>query len=122
MITKMVDVLAGKDSPPDLRHYMRVLSLFGVAVVANNVRSKVQCPTDFATTPTNVFGIAIAGSGLSKSRSLRYIEELFIKDALIEIKAIAEQKMETIDPFDMEGIAKLIKGWILWIFMQLTLR
>jgi hypothetical protein len=109
MLDKMVSVLAGKDANSDLAHYMRVLSLFGVAVIANNVRSKVQCPTDFSTVPANVYGIAIAGSGLSKSRSLRYIEELFIKDALIEIKAIAEQKMEDIDPFDMEGIAKLIK-------------
>lgn len=105
----MVEVLGGKNCPDDLSHYMRIMSLFGIAVVANGVRVKVQVPTDYGLIPPNIYGIAIAGSGLSKSRSLRYIEELFIKNALATLKSVAEHKLELIDPFEIENITKLMK-------------
>jgi len=109
MINKMTEVLCGKDAPNDLKHYMRILSLFGVAIVANGVRAKVLVPTDGGLIPPNVYGIAIAGSGLSKSRSLRYVEDLFIKDAMVRIKKYAEMRAEELDPFELESISKLTK-------------
>lgn len=108
-LDEMVDILGGNECPDDLKHYLTCVSLFGVATVCSSVRANVICPTDFNEIPTNVYAIAIAGSGLSKSRSLGYVEDLFIAKASDKIKELANAKMETLDPFNMEEVAKLSK-------------
>lgn len=105
----MVEVLGGKDCPDDLRHYLTCVSLFGVATVCSSVRATVIVPTDNKKVPANVYVTAIAGSGLSKSRSLGYVETLFLEDAFAKLKEKATMRMEIMEPFALEEIDKLTK-------------
>lgn len=108
----MVEILGGSEVPDDLRHYLTLVSLFGAATICTSTRATVIVPTDKKRVPANIYGIAIAGSGLSKSRSLGYIESLFMDKASKSLQKLVNDRMELLDPFDIEEIQKLTKDGV----------
>ena len=67
MIDIMTRLLAGVDNEDDIKRYARLVSLYGVASIANSIRTEVVIPTDNETMPINLYGVGLAGSGISKS-------------------------------------------------------
>ena len=102
VIKEMVEIIGGKDAPEDLQHYLTCVSLFGCATITSSIRATVVVPTDYKKIPANVYIVAVAGSGLSKSRSLGYVETLFIDEASSNIKKQVEKAIENLDPFALE--------------------
>ena len=107
IIKEMVEIIGGKDAPKDLQHYLTCVSLFGCATITSSIRATVVVPTDYKKIPANVYIVAVAGSGLSKSRSLGYVETLFIDEASDNIKKQVEKAIENLDPFALEEVTKL---------------
>jgi len=75
MIKEMSDLLVGKDNEVDIKRYGRLIALYGLASVLNNVRAGVIIPSDDKPTSVNIYAIGFAGSGLSKSKSVRYMKD-----------------------------------------------
>ena len=107
IIDDITEVLAGKDNEPDITHYMNMLGLFGISTITNNIRMTVTVPTDNSKVSANMYGFGVAGSGIGKSRSFGYQEDLLLKKADNYIKEESEKRLELIDPFDLENISKL---------------
>ncbi len=107
VLDDMVELLAGKDNTPDVNHYMTITSLFGLATVVNSVRPTVVVPTDGNKIPPNIYAINLAGSGMQKSRSLGYIEDLFIKEANDAIKKEVSDRVEMLPEWEQGELNRL---------------
>ncbi len=107
IIDDIGEILAGKKNEPDISHYMEMLGLFGISTITNNIRMTVTVPTDNSKVSANMYGFGVAGSGIGKSRSFGYQEELLLKKADNYIKEESEKRLELVDPFDLENISKL---------------
>jgi len=107
IIDDIVEILAGKDNNDDVTHYMSMLGLFGISTITNNIRMTVTVPTDNSRVSANMYGFGVAGSGIGKSRSFGYQEDLLLKKADNWIKEESEKRLEVADPFDLENITKL---------------
>lgn len=64
MINDICDLIVGTESEDDLRRYARLVTLYGLAMVANGARCSVVIPNDNKSMPINVYGIGTAGSGI----------------------------------------------------------
>ena len=108
IIDDMVKVLAGDEAPEDIKHYMTLLSLFGLSTVTNNARVSIEVPTDKAVISANIYNLCVASSGTGKSRSLSYLEDLMLKEADDYLKVKGKEYLDKADPFDMESVNKLV--------------
>ncbi len=107
IIDDMVKLLAGDSPEEDIRHYMEVTSLFGLATVVNAVRPTIIVPTDGNKIPPNVYAINLAGSGMQKSRSLGYVEDLFIKEANDTVKKEVSERIELLPEWEQGELNRL---------------
>jgi len=60
-------------------------ALFGIAMVANGCRANIVIPTDNESMPVNMYGIAFAGSGLAKTKSINYMKS-WIEPAISKLE------------------------------------
>lgn len=111
MIYTMTNLLVGEDNSEDIRRYGRLVALFGIAMIANNVRAEVIIPSDLEPMPVNMYGFGLAGSGLSKTRSVNYMLS-WIEDAWKDIKQLGIANIEMLDPFNVDEIQDLTKDGV----------
>lgn len=111
MIDIMTKLLAGEDNEDDIKRYARLVSLYGVASIANSIRTQVIIPTDNEPMPINLFAVGLAGSGISKSKSLNYIKS-WIEESWQEVKQLGNKQMEVLDPFRIEEIQDMTKDGV----------
>lgn len=111
MIDVMTKLLAGEDNEDDIKRYARLVSLYGVASIANSIRTQVIIPTDNEPMPINLFGCGLAGSGISKSKSLNYIKS-WIEESWQDVKQLGNKQMEVLDPFRIEEIQDMTKDGV----------
>jgi hypothetical protein len=103
--------LVGDDNEPDIKRYGRMVSLYGVASIANSIRVEVLIPTDNNSMPMNMFAVGFAKSGISKTRSLGYMKS-WIQDSWDTIKSKGNNAMEMKDPFALEEVTDLTKDGV----------
>ena len=111
MIDIMTRLLAGVDNEDDIKRYARLVSLYGVASIANSIRTEVVIPTDNETMPINLYGVGLAGSGISKSKTVNYVTS-WIEDCWKDIKELGNKRLEVIDPFQLEEINDMTKDGV----------
>lgn len=111
MIDIMTRLLAGVDNEDDIKRYARLVSLYGVASIANSIRTEVVIPTDNETMPINLYGVGLAGSGISKSKTVNYVTS-WIEECWRDIKELGNKRLEVIDPFQLEEINDMTKDGV----------
>lgn len=111
MIKDICDLLVGKDNEDDLRRYARGVALYGLASVLNSTRCSIVIPNDIKDMPINLYGIFLGSSGIGKTKSVNFVNELIL-EATKRIKAKVEAKLEIMDPFGMQEITDLTKDGI----------
>ena len=103
--------MVGDKAEDDLYRYAKLVSLFGVAQVANSIRVSVAIPRDTKQIPANMYGVLLAPSGVGKSKSVGFVNDL-IKPAIDVVKEKAQAQMEILDPFASEEIHDLTKDGV----------
>lgn len=107
ILDEAVDILCGSEPEADIKHYMTITTLFGLATVVNSVRPNVIVPTDGNKIPPNIYATNLAGSGMQKSRSLGYIEDLFIDEANKRLKEKVQAKIDRLPEWESGEISRL---------------
>lgn len=107
ILDEAVDILCGSEPEADVKHYMTITTLFGLATVVNSVRPNVVVPTDGNKIPPNIYATNLAGSGMQKSRSLGYIEDLFIDEANKRLKEKVQAKIDRLPEWESGEISRL---------------
>lgn len=111
MIDDICKLLVGDEAEEDLYRYARLVALYGTAMVANGTRCSVIIPNDNKTIPINLYGVGMAGSGVGKTKSLNFMNDLTMK-ALDKLKEKVSANLEVLDPFNIDEINDLTKDGV----------
>lgn len=76
-VEEIVDTLCIQNNNPD-RGFFRNIVIFGFGIVASSMRTKVHFKDRGKSIPVNTYVMNLAGSGYSKTRSLKMMETEFI--------------------------------------------
>jgi len=111
MIDDICKLLVGEEAEEDLYRYARLVTLYGIAMVTNGSRCSVVIPNDNKSIPINIYGIGMAGSGVGKTKSLNFINDL-IEKSLDKLREKVSNNLEVLDPFNIEEINDLTKDGV----------
>lgn len=111
MINDIVNLLVGSENEKDLERYARIVAIYGLAMVANSVRASVVIPNDNKSMPMNVYAVGLGGSGIGKTKSLNFVLDL-IEPAITEVKKKVNDRLDVLDPFNIEEINDLTKDGV----------
>ena len=97
-VEEIVDTLCIQNNNPD-RGFFRNIVLFGFGIVASSMRTEVHFRDRGKSIPVNTYVINLAGSGYSKTRSLKMVETEYInqfKEIFLTqtFPAIADKELE----------------------------